>query len=245
MKYVFYIEGADNVGKTTTIIQLKEELKSSNIINYHFLHYPSDNLKDFLNKYSITTKKEKVFISKNFEFLINVLINDMKDSLSNNNNSSIHDDIYICDRGILSTYLYQYKKYIESFNFNNKSELEQLKNFIDTFLNEYYNNNVQYNTIIFHNNRKDISLPIDSTETIEYKKNFDNDKNLQNSINESIDNIVSIMNKENYSISFSNFKFYYIDIYDKNNIRKTKDTIYNEVKNIINQITKKENCSNE
>lgn len=244
MKYVFYIEGADNVGKTTAITQLKEELKSSNVIDYHFLHYPSDNLKDFLNKYSITIKERKIFITKNFESLISILINDMKESLLNNN-SSIHDNIYICDRGILSTYLYQYKKYMESFDSNNKSELEQLKNFIDTFLNEYYNNNVQYNTIILHNNRKDLSLPIDSTETTEYKKNFDNNKNLQNSINKSIDNIVSIMNKENYSISFSNFKFYYIDIYDKDGTRKTKNTICNEIKNIINQITKKENCSNE
>ena len=175
------------------------------------------------------------------------IIKDMKDVLT----TTYGDKINICDRGILSTYLYQFLNYAKlKYDINNTNTLNEtmlLKIFINDILNKTFPTriNTDINIIILYNN-SDNKLNIDESETIEYKKNFDHNQILQDNINRSLNNIVASIT-ENETISQKPFKicditFYRVNIYEyiKNMdspkyipVRKTDLQLSDEIINII------------
>lgn len=241
IKNVFFIEGADNVGKTTSI----EYLRYNNVFNTEFIpiifkHYPSSLLKACLdssfNSLRIATinndKKEMMRLINN---IINDNINDMKysfkstgsynDTYSKNNTKIIE----ICDRGALSTYLYNYKSLIELKNMV-ISEKACLSEFINNYIEK--DDNTKLHTIIFNNNHPNIELPKENIIENGYKKDIDNNVSLQNRINTSISNIINLI--DNNSIDNNIMTFHYINIYPINsNERKSLEEINLEIHKII------------
>lgn len=258
----FFIEGGDNVGKTTTINKIKKVLSPEMTfkllyntpykdIVYH--KYPSSEMTEFMNTY---TKLSNIIKQKfNYditntqltELAMHCIIKDMKDVLI----TTYGDKINICDRGILSTYLYQFLNYAKlKYDINNTNTLNEtmlLKIFINDILNKTFPTriNTDINVIILYNN-SDNKLNIDESETIEYKKNFDHNQSLQDNINRSLNNIVASIT-ENETISQKPFKicditFHRVNIYEyiKNMdspkyipVRKTDLQLSDEIINII------------
>ena len=181
------------------------------------------------------------------ELAMHCIIKDMKDVLI----TTYGDKINICDRGILSTYLYQFLNYAKlKYDINNTNTLNEtmlLKIFINDILNKTFPTriNTDINVIILYNN-SDNKLNIDESETIEYKKNFDHNQSLQDTINRSLNNIVANIT-ENETISQKPFKicditFHRVNIYEyiKNMdsskyipVRKTDLQLSDEIINII------------
>lgn len=243
MKYTFFIEGGDNVGKTTTINNLqKEEFINklsilSGIDSIYFTKYPTSNITQYINE---TNKKLKELINiedrvKLQNELLSTLLKDMKDSFKNTSKHIIN----ISDRGILSSYLYQYKKHKSNYNVDLDTEALDFFNFISKCVKPIYDyrKSSNVNIIILNNNNPSIELTTDESETIEYKKEYDKDKILQDGINNTIHNIVDLLdisNDFNTSLyNIFNIKIYYVNIYEGDK-RKSSDTICNEITDIIN-----------
>lgn len=271
MKYSFFIEGADNVGKTTTIQALKElnDLIDCNNINYN--RYPSSSMTELMNASSNYIKAlTNKFDSKDIRYKQNkintcvttmeTLIEDMEYSLFDNSPKN-PDEVIINDRGPLSTCIYQYIPLIKEFNNDldmvvaNKNESfdisilkrffyitvgpTHLKRICKKSINEKAFNRAKLNIIILYNNEKELTLSTDKQESIDYKKNFDNDVDLQNRINSTIDSIVNLIKKSKYDhIYIGTYRFSFIPIYNKNKERKTPEEIAREIAININTTIK-------
>lgn len=260
----FFIEGGDNVGKTTLTNHIsqnftedyKKEFTKS--IEFHVNKYPSKNNTEFMNVINhvlnfcndwedLISKDEKYhdMYSRVNNLLINTMIDDMYMSFIDTMPIGKKDSwnyIDVSDRGPLSTYLYNYKDLDDS-----KNEFHNFLKFIneyiiakfikeidekDAFIDEYMSN---LNIVILNNNLPDIPIISDKEENIEYKKNLDNDSELQKRINHKISEIVKYIPENNieYVAMISRFRLFYINIYDDNGMRKTTEEIYNEFKKIV------------
>ena len=246
----FFIEGGDNVGKTTTIKEINRILSSDKSIkeiittayrDLEFYKYPSSEMTKFMDAYmkllNIVNTEMTRLVSESFNFgntsiqlielAMHYLIRDMETTLSSPYNSS---KINICDRGVLSTYLYQFLSYAklkyDINNTNTQNETILLKLFVNEVLNKVvpieHRFNTDINVIILYNN-SDSKLNIDESETIEYKKNFDHNQTLQDNINRSLNNIVSNIT-ESETIKLKPFKIYDITFHRVN--------IYEYIKNM-------------
>lgn len=278
MKYSFFIEGADNVGKTTTIQALKElhNLIDCNNINYN--RYPSSSMTELMNASSNYIKAlTNKFDSKDMRYKQNkintcvttmeTLIEDMEYSLFDNSPKN-PDEVIINDRGPLSTCIYQYIPLIKEFNNDldmvvaNKNESfdisilkrffyitvgpTHLKRICKKSINEKAFNRAKLNIIILYNNEKELTLSTDKQESIDYKKNFDNDVDLQNRINLTIDSIVNLIKKSKYDhIYIGTYRFSFIPIYNKNKERKTPEEIAKEIAININTTMKERGKTND
>ena len=256
-RHVYFIEGGDNVGKTTTIQNLKqnryiEEVRFNRI---RFSKYPTNAATNTINKLNTLYKenetryknqevKDSEYIKTKksvLESLINTMICDMISSFDTLYNDKwameCPDDVLeICDRGFLSTYLYQYRDMpgVQKLILNIDTELEHLKAFINKYLPPTMND---INVIILNNNANPLlsNIIMDDTETIEYKKDFDNNIELQTRINNSLNNIVGLIQHDKV-YDLLPIKFYYINIFDETgSIRKSPDEICEEIKAIINK----------
>lgn len=257
-KHVFFIEGGDNVGKTTTIEALK---RSGNIddLKYNrisFSKYPTYKATDRINELRREMKEnekiyreykectryqyqgnKKAIIHKTIKFMIS----DMMDSFTNVDNDQYAmqypDDILnICDRGFLSTYLYQYRSLpgVPKFILGEDNELKYLQNFINQYVPDSYND---LNVIILNNNANPLhcNMIVNTQETIEYKKDFDNDVELQLRINSSLNNIVGLIENNKLDCLLP-IHFYYVNIFDgTGSIRKTSNEVCKEIISIINK----------
>ena len=238
----FFIEGGDNIGKTTTIKEINRILSSDKSIkeiittvyrDLEFYKYPSSEMTEFMNTYTklsnIIKQKFDYDITNTTqltELAMRCIIKDMKDVLT----TTYGDKINICDRGVLSTYLYQFLSYAklkyDINNTNTQNETILLKLFVNEVLNKVvpieHRFNTDINVIILYNN-SDNKLNIDESETIEYKKNFDHNQTLQDTINRSLNNIVSNIT-ESETIKLKPFKIYDITFHRVN--------IYEYIKNM-------------
>lgn len=267
----YFIEGGDNVGKTTLIDHItqnftedyKKEFTKS--IDFFINKYPTKDNTEFMNVINkvlrfcndwktLISKDEKYhdLYSKVNNLLINTMIKDMDKSLIDTvprGKKNSWNCINISDRGPLSTFLYNYIKdpiYDTITNFN----VFILKYLIPIY-EEYTCANYSYNLesaigntniVILNNNKPDIPIVSDKKEDIEYKKNFDNDCMLQDRINSDIQDIVkAIDNNPDISILTYPFKLYYINIYHIDGTRKTTEEVYEEFKKLIFNTIKEEN----
>lgn len=236
MKHTYFIEAADNVGKTTCIEMLKNNFISDIECNQiTFTKYPSKTIIPKVNEL-ICLQKEIKLDSDDSErkynkitfLLILLFLNDMKESFQTTKDKSIN----ICDRGWLSTYLYNFRPtYINSKKYLSKYESIMLSIFIQTYLNSLCKIESDIHTIILNNNLNQ-QLNINETETIEYKKIFDKDKNLQSSVNYAISEIIKMIDSGLYDIVNN---FHYINIYDENKNRKPAEALCKEIISIINK----------
>lgn len=250
-KHIFFIEGGDNVGKTTTIstIKLTQHISRIKYNRLEFSKYPTYKATDAINILNRQLKEVKEKFNSNtisiVEYdekrskitkdLINAMIEDMStvftslyDDYKDISNYNYMDTLTISDRGFLSTYLYQYKSLPEASGYN---ELEYLKKFVNDYVPETENEM----SIIILNNNANYHLDIDESETIEYKRDFDHDVELQSRINNSLKNIVKLI-KEGKLNEIPRIKFYYIDIFNESGrVRKTPDQICEEIVGIINK----------
>lgn len=256
-KHVYFIEGGDNVGKTTTIHYLKQNkyIESIKFNRVRFSKYPTNDVTNTINILNTVYKKNETRhknqeIEDNeyirtkrsvLESLITTMMYNMISSFDTLYNDkwvmTYPDDVLeICDRGFLSTYLYQYRDMpgIQKLILNIDTELEHLKAFINKYLPPTMND---INVIILNNNANPLlaNIIMDDTETIEYKKDFDNNIELQTRINNSLNNIVGLIQHDKV-YDLLPIKFYYINIFDETgSIRKSPDEICEEIKAIINK----------
>lgn len=244
----FFIEGGDNVGKTTTIKEINRILSSDKSIkeiittayrDLEFYKYPSSEMTKFMDAYmkllNIVNTEMTRLVSESFNFgntsiqlielAMHYLIRDMETTLSSPYSSKIN----ICDRGVLSTYLYQFLSYAklkyDINNTNTQNETILFKLFVNEVLNKVvpieHRFNTDINVIILYNN-SDSKLNIDESETIEYKKNFDHNQTLQDNINRSLNNIVFNIT-ESETIKLKPFKIYDITFYRVNIFKYIKE----------------------
>lgn len=261
----FFIEGGDNVGKTTLINHISQNFTEdykkefTRSIELSINKYPTKDNTEFMNVIShvlnfcndwkdLISKDEKYhdIYSRVNNLLINTMIKDMNKSLIDCIPIGKKDSwnyIDVSDRGPLSTYLYNYKdiddnipevrnfekfikKYIiPKFDFICQNYLVYSNPCIDDFI-------ANLNIIILNNNLPDIPIVSDKEENIEYKKNLDNNSELQERINHKISEIVKYIDTEEDSIIYP-FRLFYINIYNDNGIRKTTEEVYNEFKEIV------------
>ena len=246
MKYIYYIEGQDNIGKSTVIKELKkrELISPKTTVDYH--RFPTHKMTNYMtlfnnliNDMKFNNRVSKTDIGKLIEVTMDVLINDMKYTFSNH---SILDqaEISICDRGPLSTYLYQYKHYCEVMGIDLPEEVNLHNFFYNVVLSD--NNSkiplVINRNIIILTNEHNIELPKDNTETIKYKTEYDNNKKLQDRIKTDINTIKDLIKSDKDQYSIGNFNFYTIDIGSStdsnlNKERKSTEDICDEIENII------------
>ena len=269
----YFIEGGDNVGKTTLIDHItqnftedyKKEFTKS--IGFFINKYPTKDNTEFMNVINKVLRfcnDWKTLISKDEKYhdlysrvnnlLINTMIKDMDKSLIDTiprGKKNSWNYINISDRGPLSTYLYNYKDtdntMNEIYNFEKFvkeyiiSKFDSMKQMLDLMkqIDEYISN---LNIVILNNNLPDIPIISDKQEEIEYKKNFDNNTELQQKINRQISNIVSAIDSEKdiNTITYP-FKLHYINIYHDNGVRKTTEEVYEEFKKLIFNTIKEEN----
>nr|DAY75511.1 MAG TPA: P-loop Nucleotide Kinase3 [Caudoviricetes sp.] len=244
----FFIEGGDNVGKTTTIKEINRILSSDKSIkeiittayrDLEFYKYPSSEMTKFMDAYmkllNIVNTEMTRLVSQSYNFgdtsiqlielAMHYLIRDMETTLSSPYSSKIN----ICDRGVLSTYLYQFLSYAklkyDINNTNTQNETILLKLFVNEVLNKVvpieHRFNTDINVIILYNN-SDSKLNIDESETIEYKKNFDHNQTLQDNINRSLNNIIFDIT-ESETIKLKPFKIYDITFYRVNIFKYIKE----------------------
>ena len=85
MKYVYYIEGQDNIGKSTVIKELKkrELISPKTTVDYH--RFPTHKMTNYMtlfnnliNDMKFNNRVSKTDIGKLIEVTMDVLINDMK-----------------------------------------------------------------------------------------------------------------------------------------------------------------------
>lgn len=260
----FFIEGGDNVGKTTTIKEINRILSSDKSIkeiittayrDLEFYKYPSSEMTKFMDAYmkllNIVNTEMTRLVSESFNFgntsiqlielAMHYLIRDMETTLSSPYSSKIN----ICDRGVLSTYLYQFLSYAklkyDINNTNTQNETILLKLFVNEVLNKVvpieHRFNTDINVIILYNN-SDNKLNIDESETIEYKKNFDHNQTLQDNINRSLNNIVANIT-ESETIKLKPFKIYDITFHRVNiyeYIKEADTSRYIPVRKIDSQL---------
>ena len=260
----FFIEGGDNVGKTTTIKEINRILSSDKSIkeiittvykDLEFYKYPSSEMTKFMDTYmkllNIVNTEMTRLVSESFNFgntsiqlielAMHYLIRDMETTLSSPYSSKIN----ICDRGVLSTYLYQFLSYAklkyDINNTNTQNETILLKLFVNEVLNKVvpieHRFNTDINVIILYNN-SDNKLNIDESETIEYKKNFDHNQTLQDNINRSLNNIVANIT-ESETIKLKPFKIYDITFHRVNiyeYIKEADTSRYIPVRKIDSQL---------
>lgn len=228
MKYSFFIEGADNVGKTTTIQALKDnlyDLIDCDYISYN--RYPSSSMTELMNASSNYIKAlTNKFDSKDIRYKQNkintcvttmeTLIEDMEYSLFDDIRNKI-DEVVINDRGPLSTCMYQYIPLIKEFN----NDLDHIvrsnedESFDMSIFKRFF-----YITMATNNLRKICKNSIDGKTFTRAKLNiiilYNNEKELQLSTDkqESID----------YKNNFDN------DIDLQNRINSIIDSIVNLIK---------------
>ena len=246
MKYIYYIEGQDNIGKSTVIKELKkrELISPKTTVDYH--RFPTHKMTNYMtlfnnliNDMKFNNRVSKTDIGKLIEVTMDVLINDMKYTFSNH---SILDqaEISICDRGPLSTYLYQYKHYCEVMGIDLPEEVN-LHNFFYNVVLSDDNSKIPLvinRNIIILTNEHNIELPKDNTETIKYKTEYDNNQKLQDRIKTDISTIKDLIKSDKDQYSIGNFNFYTIDIGSStdsnlNKERKSTEDICDEIENII------------
>lgn len=238
MKHVYCIEGADNVGKSTLIANMKKEEYCSHYPYKRvvFKKFPTNNVEvytdidkmnDIINN-SLDDIETKLFWQdKLMEYMLLDMNYIYEEDLMN-------DCLVISDRGPLSTYLYQYRRRIvdSSSNYNDINVDKELLLLYNFFTHKVPNTSNDINVIVLYNNRKDIELIQDESEEVKFKTQYDNDKKLQEDINKALDNIKKIV-KDGFEEVQT--KFYFVDIYDKDGNRKTPDDINKEVINIIKE----------
>lgn len=246
MKYVYYIEGQDNIGKSTIIEELKrrELVNPKTTIDYH--KFPTHRMTNYmtlfnnlLNDMKFNNRVSKEDIGKLIEVTMDILINDMKYTFGN---YSILDqaEINICDRGPLSTYLYQYKQYCEVMGIDLPEEVNLHNFFYNVVLSDDSNKIplVINRNIILLTNEYNIELPKDNTETIEYKNEYDNNQKLQDRIKTDINTIKDLVKSNKGQYSIGHFNFYTVDIGTTvdsklNKGRKSVEDICNEIEDIV------------
>ena len=265
-KHVFYIEGTDNVGKTTTINKFINNQECMSNIKYNRImlsKYPTLNITNLINSYTkyiteatLKFNNTKPYRDQKLEYdrhtnyidrknnaiinLMSIMINDMKESFTSEDSDgddNANDILNICDRGILSTYLYQYRN-IEGKNSSRIDEVEEryfLQDFLHKYVEPIYLNNRNpslLNIVILNNNKPEISLSTDKNETIEYKKEYDNNTSLQSKINNSLLNISKLIHLNKLKSDI--VEFFCINIYDSIGNRKSTNQICKELLTIIN-----------
>lgn len=246
MKYVYYIEGQDNIGKSTIIEELKrrELISPKTTIEYH--KFPTHRMTNYmtlfnnlLNDMKFNNRVSKTDIGKLIEVTMNILINDMKYTFGN---YSILDqaEINICDRGPLSTYLYQYKQYCEVMGIDFPEEVNLHNFFYNVVLSDDSNKIplVINRNIILLTNEHNIKLPKDNKESIEYKNEYDINEKLQNRIKTDINTIKDLVKSSKGQYSIGHFNFYTVDIGTTidsklNKGRKSIEDICDEIEDII------------
>lgn len=259
----FFIEGGDNVGKTTLINHIsqnftedyKKEFTKS--IEFCVNKYPSKNNTEFMNVINhvlnfcddwkvLISKDEKYhdMYSKVNNLLINTMIDDMYISFIDNmpiGNKDSWNYIDVSDRGPLSTYLYNYKDMDDTID-----EIHNFEKFIKEYIiprfdsiiqNELYSNHhiddFVANLNIIILNNNLPDVPIVSDK----EENIEYKKNLDSDseLQQRINHKISeIVKYINVQDSIIYpFRLFCINIYNDNGIRKTTEEVYNEFKEII------------
>lgn len=249
MKHVFYIEGGDNVGKSTTISKLKETGYIDQIAypKVQFNKYPTPALTDKINEIvqAMSNLDKAYAIDDTIDYMslknqlisetIGYMISDMHDSFNPEHSLqflSKENICYICDRGPLSTYLYQYRG-MDGLDTLDTMPVTNEKHLLEQFIKAYIPNSPnELNVIILNNNATLGSIRIDTSETISYKKAYDSDVKLQTRINNSLNNIVSMIQNNQLN---THMNFFYINIFDENGMRKSASDVCKEVIQIINR----------
>ena len=230
----YFIEGGDNVGKTTLIQYIKKELHRDNT-HLYFNKYPKSKRTYFMNTINYALNyiaKTNITNSESFKayeglnnLLINTMIKDMSKSIRENLFADFDEEfIDISDRGPLSTFLYNNTIYESSII----GTVGNFSIFLENYFFPIYSNTdiKDLNIIILNNNKPDIPIVSDKKEDIEYKKNFDNDCMLQDRINSDIQDIVkAIDNNPDIGVLTYPFKLYYINIYHIDGTRKTTEEV--------------------
>ena len=239
----YFIEGGDNVGKTTLIQYIKKELHRDNT-HLYFNKYPKSKRTDFMNTINYALNyiaKTNITNSESFKayeglnnLLINTMIKDMSKSIRENLFADFDEEfIDISDRGPLSTFLY-------NNTINESSIISTVGNF-SIFLENYFfpiysNTDIKdLNIIILNNNKPDILIESSKKEDIDYKKSLDEDTILQERVNRLLNDIVYEIdnNVENLNLITHPFKFFYINIYTDDGKRKTTEEVYKEFLSIV------------
>lgn len=236
MKHVYCIEGADNVGKSTLIKNMKKEEYCSHYPYKRvvFKKFPTEDeeVYNIINKMNDTINEVNDVETK--AFWQNELMAYMLFDMSYIYDSDLMNDyLVISDRGPLSTYLYQYRRRIVDSSSNYKDiSVDKERLLLYNFFTHKVSNNTtnDINIVVLYNNRKDNELLQDESEEVKFKKQYDEDKKLQEDINKALDNIKKIVEDGFEEVQT---KFYFIDIYDKDGNRKTPDDITKEVIDII------------
>ena len=247
-KHVFYIEGGDNVGKSTTISKLKETGYIDQIVysRIGFNKYPTPNLTEQINAivksmdeldkaYAIdSTINYRDLKNQLIDETIGYMISDMHDSFNPNHSIQFvnkEDTCYICDRGPLSTYLYQYRGR-DGLDTLDSMPIMNEKHLLEQFIRSYIPNSPnELNVIILNNNGPLSSIHIDTSETISYKKAYDTNVKLQTRVNNSLNNIVAMIQNNQLN---THINFFYVNIFDANMVRKSASDVCREVIQIIN-----------
>ncbi len=248
-KHVFYIEGGDNVGKSTTISKLKETGFIDQLVynRIGFNKYPTPNLTEQINAIvkSIDELDRAYDMDKSINYrkiknqlideTIGYIISDMHESFNPDHHpvpfANREDTCYICDRGPISTYLYQYRGR-DGLDTLDSMPIMNEKHLLEQFINSYIPNSPnELNVIILNNNGPLSSIHIDTTETISYKKAYDADVKLQTRVNNSLNNIVAMIRNNQLD---THMNFFYVNIFDENMIRKSASDVCREVIQIIN-----------
>lgn len=259
IKDIFFIEGGDNVGKTTLIENMKK-------YNTNLLEKNGNDCKFFKFPYTDTDNIDNLFkpikpISKDIITLNNITYDvDAYSSIAQGIRQNLlmsmmikqmgilydyneSDDYIICDRGPLSTYLYNYltgKEYLK-YNSDIMCEYDFFNNFLKMLIMSVHlrPDLCTYNFIVLCRSPlyllEDEVDPSNKKNVIMYKDILDNDKKLQNRIDMSINNLRDTFNNHQlYTLNDYNIKFHFVDIcYDGDGERKSENALLQEVNDII------------
>lgn len=230
MKHVYFIEGADNVGKSTCVQRLEEMTSDikSNVINFH--SYPNKDTTRIVNEIIM---KNKPLTQKDLDAVIYTFLANMaNDGIFKNTEQ--YKSVYICDRGWLSTFIYNYLPYQDA---DSKDRIkDSLNRFRANYLYKWFKIESNVHIIILNNNHREIKLPINEYETVEYKKMFDKNIYLQDKVNTALSTFVSLIDDDSYRHRLKEFKnFHYINIYNEDKNRKSTDDLCKEIISIINK----------
>lgn len=259
---IYMIDGPDKMGKTTAIqylrkLETKEDVK--------FLKFPSDNIiKDLeyaFEELSLVTnqRRPKHIIECNVDNIIGIFLYDIMSTILKTIKENKYS-IIVCDRGLLSTFVYNiiprylnkdfsipmsmdnesdieniYNKYIECdkvdlfenclkifmnfdiekyiFRHYNRELVKEFKFLIDLY-EKYGHTFITH--IVLHDPDNGINTEeVGKIETVEYKKKFDNNTNLQKLVKDVYELLYTFYDKgyvSSNSIKAMSIKF--INIFD-------------------------------
>ena len=284
--HVFSIEGADNVGKSTLIETMKgtEEyrdkirftkypiadmgnskgdrcIKMMNISN-NLLNYIKSEKESGKNAYGWFDGVEEAIIRSQMTNMLYQMITGREEILSDS-----VPNFTISDRGILSTYLYQYTDERCKLYNSNLTEVGNILEYTGhiycdigsslvtpTIRQCLIKNATCIHNILLYNNSDNV-LSNDKQEEVEYKASFDANKKLQSRVETHIDRLVKeCEDAKSNSISYGRPTEYVLDycvgdgsplltvipinLFDYEGVRKTTHRLGYEVSRVIEQYLK-------